>query len=178
MSSSFSSNNWVFDVFPSFRGEDIRKTFLSHFLKELDRKLITAFKDNKIERSQCLDPELKQAIRDSRIAIVVFSKNYASSSWCLNELLEILKCKDELGQLVIPIFYGLDPSQIRYQGGDFGKVFENTCKKRTEDEIKLWRQALADVSNLAGFHMQTWYDITEPLFSCLYLEISCFPTIY
>ncbi|CAA7054371.1 unnamed protein product [Microthlaspi erraticum] len=69
-SSSSSSRNWVYDVFPSFSGEDVRKTFLSHFLKELDRKLIIAFRDNEIERSQSLDPELKRAIRDSRIAVV------------------------------------------------------------------------------------------------------------
>lgn len=81
---SFSSpHNWVYDVFPSFNGEDVRVTFLSHFLKELDRKLIIAFKDNDIERSHSLDPELKQAIRTSRIAVVVFSEKYPSSSWCL-----------------------------------------------------------------------------------------------
>lgn len=119
MFSSYSSRNRIFDVFLSFRGEDVRKTFLSHLLKELDRRLVSAFKDNEIKRSQWLDLALKQAIRNSRIAIVVFSKHYASSSWCLNELLEIVKCKDEFGQLVIPIFYGLGPSHIRYQRGDF-----------------------------------------------------------
>nr|VDD37963.1 unnamed protein product [Brassica oleracea] len=79
--SSFSRpRNWVYDVFPSFSGEDVCGTFLSHFLKELDRKLIIAFKDNDIERSHSLDPELKQAIRTSRIAVVVFSEKYPSSS--------------------------------------------------------------------------------------------------
>ncbi|CAA7058351.1 unnamed protein product [Microthlaspi erraticum] len=72
-SSSSHSRNWLYDVFPSFRGEDVRVAFLSHFLKELDRKLISAFKDSEIERSRSLDPELKNAIRDSRIAVVIFS---------------------------------------------------------------------------------------------------------
>ncbi|CAA7058346.1 unnamed protein product [Microthlaspi erraticum] len=78
-SSSSNSRNWLYDVFPSFRGEDVRVTFLSNFLKELDRKLITVFKDNEMERSGSLDPELKSAIRDSRIAVVIFSTNYGSS---------------------------------------------------------------------------------------------------
>ncbi|XP_010422353.1 PREDICTED: disease resistance protein RPS6-like isoform X2 [Camelina sativa] len=149
--------NWIYDVFPSFSGEDVRHTFLSRFLKELDRKLIIAFKDNEIERSQSLDPELKRAIRDSRIAVVIFSKNYASSSWCLNELLEIVRCKDESNRLVvIPVFYGLDPSHVRKQIGDFGNIFEKTCQNRTEDEINLWRRALIDVANTLGYHSANW----------------------
>uniref|UniRef100_A0A0D3ALW4 TIR domain-containing protein n=1 Tax=Brassica oleracea var. oleracea TaxID=109376 RepID=A0A0D3ALW4_BRAOL len=158
MFSSYSSRNRIFDVFLSFRGEDVRKTFLSHLLKELDRRLVSAFKDNEIERSQWLDLALKQAIRNSRIAIVVFSKHYASSSWCLNELLDIVKCKDEFGQLVIPIFYGLDPSHIRYQRGDFGELFQKTCENKTEDDIRLSQHALTYIANLVGFHSQTWDD--------------------
>ncbi|CAN6909850.1 unnamed protein product [Brassica oleracea] len=161
--SSFSRpRNWVYDVFPSFSGEDVRVTFLSHFLKELDRKLIIAFKDNDIERSHSLDPELKQAIRTSRIAVVVFSEKYPSSSWCLNELLEIVKCKDESGQIIIPIFYGLDPSHVRKQTGKFGEAFAKTCQTRTEDETKLWRQSLIDVANVLGYHSHLYYLKEKP----------------
>jgi len=38
--SSSLSRNWRFHAFPSFCGEDLRKTFLSYFLKELQRKWI------------------------------------------------------------------------------------------------------------------------------------------
>lgn len=149
---------WVLYVFPSFSVEDIRQTFLSHFLKDLDRKLIIAFKDNEIERSQSLNPDLKRPIRDSRIAIVIFSKNYASSSWCLNELLEIVRCKEDSNRLVvIPVFYGLDPSHVRKQIGNFGKIFKKTCQNRTEDEINLRRRALIDVANTLGYHSTIWY---------------------
>ncbi|KAG7536182.1 NB-ARC, partial [Arabidopsis suecica] len=151
--SSSSSLNWVYDVFLSFRGEDVRVSFRSHFLKELDRKLITAFKDNEIKKSHSLWPELVQAIKESRIAVVVFSKNYASSSWCLNELLEIVNCNDKI---VIPVFYGVDPSHVRNQTGDFGRIFEETCKKNTEEMKNQWKKVLSDVSNMFGFHSATW----------------------
>ncbi|CAL9241660.1 unnamed protein product [Arabidopsis halleri] len=153
MASSSSSRNWLYDVFLSFRGGDVRVTFRSHFLKELDRKLITAFRDNEIERSHSLWPDLEQAIKESRIAVVLFSKNYASSSWCLNELLEIVNCKDKI---VIPVFYGVDPSQVRHQIGDFGKIFEKTCKRHTEEVKNQWKKALTDVANMLGFDSATW----------------------
>lgn len=156
MSYCSSSRNWLYDVFPSFSGEDVRKTFLSHFLKELDRKLISVFKDSEIQRSHSIAPELIQAIRSSKIAVVVFSNKYASSSWCLNELLEIVKCKEEMGQVVIPVFYGLDPSHIRKQTGDFGEAFEKTCTNKTEHEKQLWQKALTDVANTLGFHSLNW----------------------
>ncbi|CAF2188948.1 unnamed protein product [Brassica napus] len=150
--SSSSSRSWSYDVFPSFSGEDVRKTFLSHFLRELERNSIVAFKDNEMERSQSIAPELVQAIKNSRIAVVVFSKNYASSSWCLNELLEILQCNEELGQLVIPIFYGLDPSHLRKQTGDFGEAFKKTCLNQTHEVEDQWKQALTNVANILGYH--------------------------
>ncbi|KAJ4888621.1 Disease resistance protein (TIR-NBS-LRR class) family [Raphanus sativus] len=155
-SSSSSSRTWLYDVFPSFSGEDVRVTFLSHFLKELDRKLIIAFKDSEIQRSQSLDPKLKQAIRDSRIAVVIISKNYASSRWCLNELLEIVKCREECGQMVIPVFYGLGASHVRKQTGEFGQIFEETCQDETEEGIIQWRRALTDVANTLGYHSVNW----------------------
>ncbi|CAN6847705.1 unnamed protein product, partial [Brassica oleracea] len=134
--------------------------------------MINAFKDNEIERSQSIWHELVQAIRDSRIMVVVFSETYASSSWCLNELLEIVTCKEEFGRLVIPIFYHVDPSHVRKQTGDFGKAFENTCKQTKSEELKVqWQKALTDVANMGGYDSQNWEsdatmieDITNDVF--------------
>ncbi|KAL9290262.1 putative TIR domain-containing protein [Arabidopsis thaliana] len=69
-----------YDVFPSFRGEDVRKDFLSHIQKEFQRQGITPFVDNNIKRGESIGPELIRAIRGSKIAIILLSKNYASSS--------------------------------------------------------------------------------------------------
>ena len=89
--------------------------------------------------------------------VVVFSETYASSSWCLNELLEIVTCKEEFGRLVIPIFYHVDPSHVRKQTGDFGKAFENTCKQTKSEELKVqWQKALTDVANMGGYDSQNW----------------------
>ncbi|OAP04719.1 hypothetical protein AXX17_AT3G27460 [Arabidopsis thaliana] len=150
------SRTWKHQVFPSFHGGDVRKTFLSHVLEAFRGKGIDPFIDNSIERSKSIGPELVEAIRGSRIAIVLLSRNYASSSWCMNELVEIMKCKEDLGQIVITIFYEVDPTHIKKQTGDFGKVFKETCKGKTKEEIKRWRKALEGVATIAGYHSSNW----------------------
>ncbi|XP_023635710.1 disease resistance-like protein DSC2 [Capsella rubella] len=145
-----------YDVFPSFRGEDVRPKFLSHLLVEFKRKGINSFVDDQITKTESISPELVQAIRASRIGIIIFTKNYASSSWCLDELLEIMKCNILTGLMVMPIFYEINPSDIRNQSGDFGNAFERTCevKRKTEEQKQKWRQALTDAANKAGVHSQ------------------------
>jgi hypothetical protein len=144
------------DVFPSFHGADVRKTFLAHILKEFKGKGVVPFIDNDIERSKSIGPELIEAIRGSKIAIVLLSRNYASSSWCLNELVELMKCREQLGQTVMTIFYDVDPTDVKKQTGDFGKVFKKTCKGKPKEEIKRWQKVLEDVATIAGEHSRNW----------------------
>ncbi|XP_009113973.2 disease resistance protein TAO1 isoform X1 [Brassica rapa] len=151
-----SSRIWMHDVFPSFRGEDVRKDFLSHIHMEFQRKGITPFVDNEIKRGESIGPELVRAIRGSKIAIILISRNYASSKWCLDELVEIMNCREELGQTVMAIFYRVDPSDVKKLAGDFGRVFRKTCAGKTKDNIGRWRQALAKVATVAGYHSSNW----------------------
>nr|BCM95301.1 disease resistance protein [Brassica rapa subsp. pekinensis] len=153
---SSSSHNWTHDVFPSFRGEDVRIGFLSHIQKEFKRKGITPFIDNEIRRGESIGPELIRAIRGSKIATILLSRNYASSKWCLDELVEIMKCKEELGQTVIPVFYKVDPSDVKKLRGYFGKVFEKTCEGKSKEDTEKWRHALEKVATIAGYDSSTW----------------------
>uniref|UniRef100_A0A0D3BW12 TIR domain-containing protein n=1 Tax=Brassica oleracea var. oleracea TaxID=109376 RepID=A0A0D3BW12_BRAOL len=59
------------------------------------------FDDQDIERSATIAPSLTKAIIESRISIVILSQKYASSGWCLDELVEILECKRAMGHKVI-----------------------------------------------------------------------------
>ncbi|CAA7034575.1 unnamed protein product [Microthlaspi erraticum] len=161
-SSSYSLDHVMrYHVFPSFHGRDVRRGLLSHLHQRFSTNGITTFKDHNIERGQTIGPELVQAIRESIVSIVVLSKNYASSSWCLDELLEILKCKEALGQIVMTIFYDVDPSDVRKQSGDFGSAFERTCEGKTEDDKQRWIKALAYVATIAGEHSLNWANEAE-----------------
>ncbi|XP_013620853.1 PREDICTED: disease resistance protein TAO1-like isoform X2 [Brassica oleracea var. oleracea] len=150
-SSSSLSRSWLYHVFLSFRGEDVRKGFLSHVLKELKSKGIIPFVDNEIKRGESVGPVFVGAIRQSMVAVVLLSRNYASSSWCLDELVEIMKCRKDDQQTVMTIFYEVDPSHVRKQTGDFGKAFDETCVGKTEEVKETWRKALEEVAGIAGY---------------------------
>ncbi|KAJ4877268.1 Disease resistance protein (TIR-NBS-LRR class) family [Raphanus sativus] len=154
--SSFASRNYKFNVFSSFHGPDVRKTLLSHMREQFKRNGITMFDDQEIVRSQEIAPSLTNGIRESRISIVILSKKYASSSWCLDELVEILECKRAMGQIVMTIFYRVDPSDVRKQSGEFGISFNETCANKPDEERQKWSKALREVGNIAGEDFQKW----------------------
>ncbi|CAL5405853.1 unnamed protein product [Camellia sinensis] len=125
---SSSRSRCTYDVFLSFRGEETHDNFVSHLYAALAPKGIHTFKDDeKLERGKSISPKLWKAIQESRFSIVVFSKNYASSRWCLDELVEILECSNTT---VYPIFYHVNPSDVRRQRGSFGGGFEELVSKQ------------------------------------------------
>ncbi|KAF3943230.1 hypothetical protein CMV_030190, partial [Castanea mollissima] len=128
------------EVFVSFHGEDTRTSFTGHLFAALERRRIRAY------RGEFIQTELMKAIETSRIAIVVFSKNYATSNWCLDELVKIMECKRLLNQRVLPIFYDVSPSKVREEGGNLAEAILNG----PEDKVNIWKAALTNVANLAG----------------------------
>ncbi|XP_010454017.1 PREDICTED: probable disease resistance protein RPP1 [Camelina sativa] len=170
-SSSLPTRHYSYDVFPSFSGQDVRRTFLSHFLEGLKTNGTKTFIDNGIMRSESINSELIRAIKESRIAVVILSKNYSSSSWCLNELQLIMECRDTLGQTVMPIFCDVDPSDVRKQTGDFGKAFEETCYGKTEEQKERWTKALNQVAVIAGEHSVSWASEAE-MISKIVMDVS------
>ncbi|XP_061376561.1 disease resistance protein RPV1-like [Gastrolobium bilobum] len=158
--SSSSRMTWKYDVFVSFRGEDTRYNFTDHLFGALQRNNIVAFRDDtKLQKGESIAPELLQAIEGSRIFVAVFSKNYASSTWCLRELAKILDCVQVSGKLVLPIFYDVDPSKVRKQSGGFEKAFAEHEERFKEDlekmeEVQRWREVLEQVANLFGWDIQ------------------------
>ncbi|XP_061992762.1 disease resistance protein RUN1-like [Rosa rugosa] len=150
-SSSSSSKSYTYDVFLSFRGEDTRCNFTDHLYNALRHKGINTFIDDKLPRGEEISVELVKAIEESRISIIVFSENYASSRWCLDELVKILQCRASNKQMVRPVFYKVDPSDVRNQKGSFGEAFAKLDQCRYKDSIGKWREALSEAANLSGW---------------------------
>ncbi|XP_048420950.1 disease resistance protein RUN1-like [Pyrus x bretschneideri] len=142
-----------YDVFLSFRGEDTRNNFTSHLRAALDRKKLDTYIDDKLERGDEIRPALLEAIEKSKLSVIIFSKNYASSTWCLDELVHILGCKERGGQFVIPFFYDISPQDVRKQQGSYVDAFAE-LEKRFEDcmdKVVKWRDALEKAANLSGY---------------------------
>ncbi|KHN46557.1 TMV resistance protein N [Glycine soja] len=150
-----------YDVFVSFRGEDTRNNFSAFLFEALFENGIHAFKDDThLQKGESIAPELLQAIQGSRLFLVVFSKNYASSTWCLRELAHICNCtiKASLSR-VLPIFYDVDPSEVRKQSGYYGIAFAEHERrfrgdKEKMEEVQRWREALTQVTNLSGWDIR------------------------
>ncbi|GJX50185.1 Toll/interleukin-1 receptor domain-containing protein [Tanacetum coccineum] len=100
------------------KGPDTRKTFVDHLYHALENKGIETYKDDeKIKQGKMIRDELIKAIEDTKFYFIVFSKNYASSSWCLEELVKIMECRKGFGHTAYPVFYDVEPTEVRKQCG-------------------------------------------------------------
>ncbi|KAL5776177.1 hypothetical protein ACOSP7_009103 [Xanthoceras sorbifolium] len=127
-----------YDVFLSFRGEDsATASFKSHLCGALSQKHIETFvadDDDRLKRGDETSPALLRAIEESKISVVIFSKDYASSKGCLRELAEIIKYKKMNKKIVIPVFYQVNPSDVRNQTGSFKDAFAKHFKQVPKEE--------------------------------------------
>ncbi|XP_016650309.1 PREDICTED: TMV resistance protein N-like isoform X2 [Prunus mume] len=147
---------WTYDVFLNFRGQDTRKNFVDHLHTALDQKGIFAFRDVESNWGQSIPIKILEAIEESRCAVVIFSRNYADSTWCLDELSKIVECKKgRSGLMVLPVFYDVDPSDVRRQQGSFKRAFDRHEDRFGDPErVQRWRAALTEVANLSGWNLR------------------------
>lgn len=154
-SASFSTlppTSW--DIFLSFCGKDTRYNFTSHLYSALDRNGLRTFRDDpELHSGDVISDTLRQAIHESKTYIVVLSTNYASSTWCLDELVEIFNCHNTMKTSIIPVFYNIEPSIVRHQTGSFEKAFKKHELRFADERVSNWRHVLTEVANISGQHI-------------------------
>ncbi|KAG5609293.1 hypothetical protein H5410_020574 [Solanum commersonii] len=151
MASSSSASNsqncprCKYDVFLKFQ----RRRYPKNFYESLVPRL---------EDGDSISEELVKAIEESQVAVIIFSKNYTTSSWCLNELVKIMECKEkENGHMtVIPVFCNVDASHVRYQSQSFKEAFAKHESRYKDDKegmqkVQRWRTALTAAADLKGY---------------------------
>ncbi|XP_037494417.1 disease resistance protein RUN1 [Jatropha curcas] len=165
------SSSWEHDVFLSFRGEgehdvflsfrgEVRHEFVSNLYNALTEKGIRTYKDDRsLDKGKTITPALLKAIQESRFCVVVLSEKYGSSSFCLDELMKITERipdsetdeqKYTMRDTVLPIFYNVDPSDVRKQTGKFGIKFAKSISKYPE-KVEGWTLALLKAGNKSGW---------------------------
>ncbi|KAJ4949864.1 hypothetical protein NE237_026717 [Protea cynaroides] len=148
---TFTTGSSSYDVFLNFRGEDTRKNFTGFLNLVLKHRGMDVFFDSKkLWTGEAIGPALHKAIEGSKIFIPVFSEGYAHSKWCLLELVQIVRCHISKGQMVLPIFYHVKPSHVRYQIGSFEEAFRKHEKNFEPHIVESWREALRVIGNLKG----------------------------
>ncbi|KAI5322433.1 hypothetical protein L3X38_031505 [Prunus dulcis] len=150
-----SASQCKYQVFLSFRGIDTRRGFTAHLYDRLWFRSITTFRDdNELKRGTTISPNLLKAIEESWFAIVILSPNYASSTWCLDEVSKIVECMKI--DTILPVFYDVDPSDVRKQMGTFEEAFNKHKKnfKKEKEKILRWRAALTKIGNIAGWTLK------------------------
>lgn len=174
-SSSNASNNECnddhCDVFVNYHGLKVEKTLASHLQRCLSRKRLRVFPDQ--QELQCCDNfnsqiDMERAIPKAAVHIAIFSTNYAESSRCLNELVQMVQS----GSTVIPVFYDVKVSDLRWTEAGNGvyaqalrtlqdeKIFDSqTLEEKAlyrPSTIGQWRKALFDVAGKSGFELDTY----------------------
>ncbi|MFS7950263.1 putative TIR domain, P-loop containing nucleoside triphosphate hydrolase [Helianthus anomalus] len=171
---SFGAKACSYDAFLSFSGVDTRNSFTDHLYERLKRAGINTFRDNEgIHKGEELQPEFKKAIEESRGSIVVLSKNYATSTWCLDELVLILEQRIGCNHFVVPVFYGVKPTDIRKQQGNFALQVKPSSKW-TDQNVNKWKTALMQVADLAG-HVLSGPETSflEEVVDTVYKKLDC-----
>ncbi|KAF8038547.1 hypothetical protein BT93_B1169 [Corymbia citriodora subsp. variegata] len=173
---SSSKPKMIYDVFLSFRGTDLRKNFLGHLHKALNHNGIYTFLDSEeLRKGDQITPALMKAIEESRIGIIVFSEDYASSPWCLEELTKIMECKEQRDLVVFPVFYKVEPKEVRTPRGSYNEAMVKHDSKfgKDSEKVKRWKKTLFDAGCLSGWHLN---DGTTKVCNAKYKIISvCIP---
>ncbi|CAI9287208.1 unnamed protein product [Lactuca saligna] len=167
-----SQPSFSYDVFLSFRGADTRKGITDHLYTALKQACIRTFRDDDgMERGKLLKPELNKAIQESAISVIVFSEGFAFSKWCLDEVMMIMYEHETSSSRheVVPVFYNVDPSDVRNQTGSFAEAFyvydyevnaETNLEKKREllEKVGTWRDSLKKAATFTGIVLTHGYE--------------------
>jgi len=151
-----SEPHFIYDVFINFWGEGIGRKFVSHLHSVLLQAQVKTLinEENMLEGIEL--EEHMRAIAASKIAIIVFPKSYTKSTCCLLEFEKIMECHETFGQILLPVFYEIDPLDVLEQKGDFGKALEEAAQKsysreQLKDALSRWSSALTTAARITGF---------------------------
>ncbi|XP_039165675.1 TMV resistance protein N-like [Eucalyptus grandis] len=140
-----------YDVFLSFRGRDTRLNFTDHLHRSMVRAGIRVFLDSEeLEDGKEIN-EILEVVNKSRIYIPIFSKDFASSIWCLREVERMVECcsKSNGKKEIIPIFYDVMSDDVKLRTNLYKKAILKH-KKFAPNKVQQWMSDLKTVGKIKG----------------------------
>lgn len=147
-----------YDVFLSHRAKDTGRGFAADLHEALESEGIVVYRDevevDEEDGGKALGEKMK-AVEESRSSIVVLSENYGNLV-CMKEVEKIVMCMESMDQLVLPIFYKIDPANVRKQLGNFENHFnEHEANPGIHiQQLQSWRYSMNQLGHLSGWHLQ------------------------
>ncbi|XP_039165647.1 disease resistance protein RPV1 [Eucalyptus grandis] len=149
---------YQYDVFLSFCGGDTRLTFTDTLYHRMRDVGICVFLDSEELKKGKKISEVLKAVDESQIYIPIFSKKFASRSWCLCEVARMVEChsKSDGKREIIPIFYDVEPNDVKL----ISDVYKNDILKhkqkehRKPEELEQWTRALKAVGSIMGLELK------------------------
>ncbi|XP_059076715.1 disease resistance protein Roq1 isoform X2 [Cryptomeria japonica] len=148
----------LYDAFISHRGPDVKDTLAKQLYKLLQERGCRAFLDREeIEGGDSIPFAINNGICSSVVQIAIFSKRYAESKWCLDELVLMLAQTDAL---FIPVFYEVNPWELRHtEKGAYTAAFSDYRRKeRYLDKLDEWKSALEFAADISGYELSEHKD--------------------
>ncbi|KAL3735307.1 hypothetical protein ACJRO7_024440 [Eucalyptus globulus] len=151
-----SSSGAEFEVFLSFRGPDTRLSFTDCLYHSMVGAGIRVFRDDEeIRKGEKIGGELLRAIESSKIYVPIFSRNYASSAWCLRELRHMVECSRKANEKVIlPIFCDVNSDDVKLKTPLYLDALKKHEEKFGRDDVREWEEALAEVARIKGWGLR------------------------
>ncbi|KAG0605158.1 hypothetical protein M758_9G036100 [Ceratodon purpureus] len=82
-----------------------------------------------------------------QLHVAIFSKGFAESKYCLNELSDMVRSKKQL----VTIFYDIEPEQLHSSEGPFNAAFHGFLNKGKEADVRRWNETLQAIDITKGF---------------------------
>jgi hypothetical protein len=142
-------------IFINHRGPDCKKTFATDLYNRLCKHGLRVFLDvEELQEGDRLTSQIEGAIGTASVHIAIFSRRYAESEWCLNELVLMLESK----ATILPVFYGVKPSDLRLSNQTDQDLCQCSKRRKRYESVTIekWRKALIAAADISGFEIENY----------------------
>ncbi|KAL2344028.1 hypothetical protein Fmac_005313 [Flemingia macrophylla] len=150
------------DVFISFRAKDT-SDIPDYLACCLLKKSLRVYAHPELTGDYVSDTVIEE-IGKAQVSVIVFSKSYLQSIWCLHELHNIMACRARYKRTVIPIFYNIKRNAIQSEISNNVRI-KKLCNDKGVSQIYAvdWSNNLAQAASLQGWEMLEYarYELLE-----------------